>query len=632
MDTPAATKQEARSLHEWVERTAMQQPNALAVVMGDEALTYAELNAHANRLAHWLRSQGVGVGQRVGICLHRSPEMIIAVLAVLKANAAYVPLDPEYPDARLAAMRDDADIGFLLTESVLRHRIVSPNIPSLALDCDTNVTQDFSKENLPDEGDGATPTYLIYTSGSTGKPKAVEMPRRALLNLIQWVSQTTDVPPQARTLQFPSLGFDVSFEDIFSTLCMGGALHLISETERRDPMRLWQAIVEQKIHRVYLPAVALQQLAEAFRPEQHGTNPLRWIVASGEQLVITPAVRELFRHLKNCTLQNEYGPSETHVVTALRLSSDSETWAVRPAIGKPLPNVDIAILDENGKPVAGSEIGELYLGGICLAHGYFRRPEMTVEKFVMLEHNGAPQRFYRTGDLVRTLPDGNLEFLGRADHQVKIRGYRVELGEIETVLLSHSGIREAAVRPWEVTLSDKRLAAYIVPCPENALDLHTLKVWIQSKLPEYMIPATFVVMDSLPLTVNGKVDALRLPQPQAVMTDRANTLPPRDEMECTLARIWQDLLKVEQVGSADNFFELGGHSLLVAQVQERVRQATGKILAATDLFQFPTVGALAAHLQRTVTEDAAPPMQRIAERSARQREAMLRQKQSAMRR
>jgi amino acid adenylation domain-containing protein len=630
METTAGTQFEIHSVHGWVEAIAARQPNASAVIMSSDALTYAELNARANQLALWLQSQGVCVGSRVGICLHRSFEMAVAVLAVLKANAAYVPLDPEYPNERLAVMRDDAALSLLLTTSNLLPRISSPKLTSLCLDSQLEVFQSFPDKNLNDQGNGVTPTYLIYTSGSTGKPKGVEMPRRALLNLIRWVAATTEVPANSRTLQFPSLSFDVSFEDIFSTWCMGGTLVLIPEEVRRDPTQLWETIVTQKIHRMYLPAVALQQLAEAFRPEMHGANCLRWIVTSGEQLVITPAVRELFRRLMGCVLQNEYGPSETHVVTALRLDPDPETWTARPAIGTPIPTVDTVILDESGEPVAEGEIGELFLGGVCLAHGYFRREELTSEKFVTREIKGKTARLYRTGDLVRTLSDGNLEFLGRADQQVKIRGYRVELGEIETVLLSHNAIREAVLRPWEVSDLDKRLAAYIVPHPEKWLDLSALKVWIAEKLPDYMVPATFVVMDSLPLTVNGKVDTARLPVPQLSTSERADDVPPRSEMERTLAGIWQSLLKVEQIGVQDHFFDLGGHSLHVAQVQEQVRQATGKAMAATDLFQFPTLGALAAHLEATGTDAA--PMQRIADQAARRREAMLRQKQAAMKR
>lgn len=611
------------SLHGWVEEIARRQPDTIAVQMGECSLTYAELNLRANRLAFWLRDQNIGVGDCVGICLHRSLEMAIAVLAVLKSNAAYVPLDPEYPIDRLKTIRDDASLHALLTESKLASLFASESMTTLCLDTGIELLRDYPASNLADYGDGKTPTYLLYTSGSTGKPKGVEMPRRALLNLVRWVADTAQVPENARTLQFPSLAFDVSFEDIFSTWCMGGTLFLLSEEARRDPKRLWELLVSHQIHRIYLPAVALQQLAETYRPEVHGSNSLRWIVTSGEQLVITSAVRELFKRLPGCTLQNEYGPTEAHVVTALPLTGNPDDWAARPNIGKPIPNVTTEIRNDVGNLVTNGETGELFIGGVCVANGYLGQPERTAERFQ--ERNGL--RFYRTGDLARWLPDGNIEFLGRADTQVKIRGYRVELGEIETLLLSHSDILEATVQVWEALETDRRLAAYLVPKNKNLLDISALKTWVGAKLPDYMIPAAFLCLDALPLTVNGKIDLKRLPKPEIVTAERTNFVPPKNSLEQQIAAMWQDLLRVEQVGTQDNFFDLGGHSLLVAQLQERLQTELGKEIAVTDIFRFPTVAALAAFLSEETDNSARSST--IHDRAARQKEAQLRQRQLA---
>ncbi len=511
----------------------------------------------------------------------------------------------------------------LLTEATLAASLSCEGMTTLSLDTERDVTADFPETNLPDCGKGETPTYLIYTSGSTGKPKGVEMPRRALLNLIEWVAQTVQLPPNARTLQFPSLSFDVSFEDIFSTWVMGGTLFLISEEERRDPTRLWDALISRQIHRIYLPAVVLQQLAESYRPELHGTNCLRWIVTSGEQLVITSAVRALFQQLPDCTLQNEYGPTEAHVVTALPLTGNPDEWAARPSIGKPLPNVVIEIRNSEGNLVSGEETGELFIGGVCVANGYLGQPELTAEKFIV--RGGV--RFYRTGDLGRWLPDGNLEFLGRADYQVKIRGYRVELGEIETVLLSHPEILEAAVRVWDRSETDKRIVAYVIPKNGNLFNTAALKIWIAAKLPDYMVPAAFVTLDSLPLNVNGKVDAKRLPKPETTRIAYADYSAPKSSLEQQIAAVWQSLLKVERVGAGDNFFDLGGHSLLIAEMQERLRTELGTEIAVTDLFRFPTVSTLAAFLSEN--GDSSARTQTIHDRAARQKEAQQRQRQRA---
>ena len=447
--------------------------------------------------------------------------------------------------------------------------------------------------------------YIIHTSGSTGVPKGVAMGHRALVNLISWQVLNSKVSPTARTLQFAPLGFDVSFQEMFSTWAAGGTLVLCGEELRRDPVALWRLLTGQKVERLFLPFVALQQLAEA-AGEQAGPASLREIITAGEALQITPKIVRLFERLKDCTLHNHYGPTESHVVTACTLNGPPDRWPKLPPIGRPIANVRIYVLDAHLQPVPEGVPGELFIGGDCLARGYFNRPDLTAEKFVRDPFSSDPAaRLYQTGDLARWLPEGRLEFRGRMDQQMKIRGYRVEPGEIESVLAGHPAVHECAVVAGAGTPGEQRLVAYLVQKPGvPAASQDDLRAYLETKLPAYMVPGAWVHLKALPLTASGKVDRCSLPAPEASRPGREETFAaPETPAEEALAEIWREVLGLRHIGRHDNFFALGGHSLLMTQVLSRVREAFQAELPMRRFFEGPTISALAAAIEELLVEE-----------------------------
>jgi amino acid adenylation domain-containing protein len=440
--------------------------------------------------------------------------------------------------------------------------------------------------------------YVIYTSGSTGRPKGICMPHRALVNLIEW--NRASMPAAASTLQFASLNFDVSFQEMFSTWSTGGTLFIVSDELRIDIERLADFISEQRIEKVMLPVVVLQQLAERCSARPQLLSSLRTAITAGEQLRITPPVVQLFKALKGCRLHNHYGPSETHVVTAFVTNDAPDTWPAQPPIGRPIFNTQVYLLDGHLKPVPAGVIGELYIGGDMLARGYLDRPGLTGEKFVPDPfHTRAGSRLYRTGDLARYLPNGNIEFLGRFDHQVKIRGFRVELGEVESVLGQHSSVLETVVLARADAGGEQRLVAYLVCEPGNESSQSEWRRYLAEQLPEYMIPAHFVTMKELPLTANGKLDRRALPAPEWSRPElEAAYEPPRNATEEVVVRVWAEVLNVERIGVNDNFFDLGGHSLSATGVIFRLRDALRVDLPLRALFESPTPRGLADALAR----------------------------------
>ena len=486
-------------------------PHALAASYGNEQLSYQDLNARANQLAHHLRGLGIRRDAVVGICIERGIEMMVGVLAVLKAGGAYVPLDPGYPSERLAYMLEDSNAPVLLTSSQLAESLPTSSAKVVCLDTDWNVIAQQSDENLSVATDGENLTYVIYTSGSTGRPKGVAMRQRALANMVLWQVSNFASRPDARTAQFASLSFDVSFQEIFSTWLSGGTLIIVPEDARRDALALSQLLAREEVERLFLPFVALQQIAEASKESY--PQSLREIITAGEALKITPAIAGLLKALPECVLQNHYGPTEAHVVTWFSLTGSPEAWPALPPIGQPITNLQIYILDSLSQPVPVGIPGELYIGGAGLARGYFNDAERTAEKFIpnpFSKDVGA--RLYKTGDSARYLSDGNIEFIGRTDHQVKIRGFRVEPGEIEAELTRHAAVSDAAVVAREDSRGNKRLVGYVVASDQNGVTINDLRSHLKAKLPEYMVPC-FVMMDELPMTPSGKLDRRSLHRP-----------------------------------------------------------------------------------------------------------------------
>ncbi|HMJ89477.1 MAG TPA: amino acid adenylation domain-containing protein, partial [Candidatus Acidoferrum sp.] len=594
-------------VHQLVEAQVERTPDATALLFGNRALSYREMNARANLLADQLRDQGAGPDCVVGICMERSIEAVLAVIAVLKSGAAYLPLDPSYPHERLQFMLADARALILLTQPKLHG--VFATLPAHVIDLNENW---FAQTH----GETANPSslttpenlaYLIYTSGSTGKPKGVAMIHRALTNLIDWQNKNSSVAVGTRTLQFTSLSFDVSFQELFSTWASGGTLVLIDAELRLSPRDLWNFIARENVVRIFLPFVALQQLAEAAANEGTIASELREVITAGEQLQITPKLRELFTRHPEAALHNHYGPSETHVVTALTLEGDPQDWPALPSIGRPIQNTTIYLLDKHLAPTPMGIPGELHIGGTALARGYFERPDVTAERFIEspFETGG---RLYRTGDLARYLPDGQIEFLGRIDHQVKIRGYRVELGEVESALSRISNVRECVVVARD-RAGSKQLVAYVVPETEVTLQAQIIRHELKQHLPDYMVPGAFVFLDKLPLTPSGKVDRRALPAPDETQTTAAPAATgetPWLPIQLQLVQIWEELLSVRPIGIRDNFFELGGHSLLAVRMMDRVEELTGKKLPMTELFHDATIAHLSELILQSKESSASP--------------------------
>ncbi|HEY0735657.1 MAG TPA: amino acid adenylation domain-containing protein, partial [Herpetosiphonaceae bacterium] len=610
-------------LHEMFEAQVARTPDAVALLDGTTKLSYAELNQRANQLAHALRAPGVTPEMPVGLCLDRSADLIVGVMGILKAGGAYLPLDPNYPTERLQLMLADAGATILVTEQALLTRFLALPPHTICLDAEREQLAQHQPGNPVIAVTPDNLAYLIYTSGSTGQPKGVAMSHRALANLMSWQTQHTMLREPARTLQFAPISFDVSCQEIFTTLSSGGTLVLISEEQRHDPAALLVMLRDQQIERLFLPFVALQQLAEAAITLELLPDSLREIMTAGEQLQISPAIAAFFERLPECVLHNQYGPSETHVVTHYTLSGSPATWAALPPIGRPIAGTQIYLLDRRMQPVPLGAVGELYAGGVALARGYNRRPVLTADRFVPDPFSQNPgSRLYRTGDLARYRADGTIEFLGRTDDQVKIRGFRIELGEIEAVLATHPQISECVVVAHADAGGHQRLVAYMVEEPrtknqepkdkqrtenkEHSTEnlpspvateaeasrgsgqglggeglltdrgeglAASLRAFLKERLPDYLVPSIFVQLDALPLNTNGKVDRKALPAPVLTTEQEVELVLPRTPVEQTLAEIWAQILQIEQIGVHNNFFALGGDSILslqmIAQAQQR---------------------------------------------------------------
>ncbi|WP_392535296.1 amino acid adenylation domain-containing protein [Nostoc sp. C117] len=594
-------------IHQLFEQHVEKTPESVAVVYDNQQLTYRQLNQRANQLAHHLQRLGVKPDAPVGICLERSLEAAVAILATLKAGGACVPLDPTYPPERLAFMLADTGASVVLTQASLKpllekdfhHHLIllDEGWDEITKESDINLQTDTEAHNL---------AYVIYTSGSTGTPKGTLVPHRSLTNLIEHhqAKMTTGVG----VLQFASLSFDVSYHEMFAAWGLGGTLYMIGESDRKDLDKLIQLLAFEPIAKVFLPVTLWQQLAEIYGEEEHLFKNIREAIACGEQLQITQPMIKLFQRLENCRLYNLYGPTEADLVTAYTFSPEPDKWPIYPPIGKPAVNVQVYLLDRNLQPVPIGVPGELYVSGDGLARGYLNRPDLTNQKFVPnpFEKAGG-RRLYKTGDLAKYLPDGNIEFLGRIDDLVKVRGFRVELGEVEAVLSKHPQINQAVAKVFGQSAREKYLVAYFVPIQGQTLTLEQLRTFLQDQLPDYMIPSAFVQMESFPLTPNGKVNRRALSEPTTSRPELAQTfVAPRTPTEEILAGIWRDVLGLEQVGIYDNFFNLGGHSLLATQVISLTRKAFKVELSLRSLFESPAIASLARKVETANQQEITP--------------------------
>ncbi|NRD48556.1 non-ribosomal peptide synthase/polyketide synthase, partial [Corallococcus exiguus] len=568
-------------VHTLFEAQVRRAPAARAATFEGTHLTYAELDARANQVAHALRRRGVGPEVRVALSVERSLDVVIGLLGILKAGGAWVPVDPLLPRERRAFMLEDSGARVLLTQETLRDRFPeSHRTSALCLDAERDA---LAREPTDAPASGVTPghlAYLLYTSGSTGLPKGTLVEHRSVANLVTHEAMAYGIGPGDRVLQFANLSFDLSVEEIFTTLCAGATL-VLAPMEKLMP----GAPLQQLLREEALTVISLTPAALAATPAD-GLPSLRTVISGGEALPSEVMARWASRR----RLINTYGPTEATVVATL---TDCVADERVPAIGKPLANVRAYVLDARGEPVPVGVRGELYLGGVGVARGYAGRPALTAERFVpdaFSDEAGA--RLYRTGDVVRWREDGTLEFVGRGDAQVKVRGFRIELGEVEAVLRAAPTVKDAVVLVREDVPGDRRLVAYVVA---DALDVSALREHLKQHLPEYMVPAAFVALPALPLTANGKVDRKALPAPDFTGDDREH-VPPRTDTEERLAGLWRPLLGVTRVGATDSFFDLGGHSLLATQAISRIREAFGVELPLRALFDAPTVEGLSARI------------------------------------
>jgi amino acid adenylation domain-containing protein len=574
------------------EEQARQTPRAKAVVFGEETLSYQELNERSNQLAHYLQKRGAGPETLVPICLERSLNLIIGVLAILKAGAAYVPIDQEYPADRISYMLKDSGAGLVLSSSNLLKAISLPEGME-AIDVEAakeaiaqEITQELSLAAQPHNL-----AYVIYTSGSTGKPKGVKMPVNSLVNLLWWQEQQFE-NHNRRVLQFASITFDVSFQEIFSTLCFGSELYLIGGDQRRDMSEIVKLIYTKAITHLFVPYIVLKNLAEYINQVRYQPVSLQQIIVAGEQLKLTSDIQDLgIKH--GIEFINQYGPTEAHVVTSFVINNND--ISILPPIGRPIDNLNIYIVSQDGKLVPIGVPGEICIGGVGLANGYLNREALTAEKFVDNPFRSKPDsRMYKTGDLGSWLPDGDIKYIGRIDEQVKIRGFRVELGEIESILQEHEKIKQAVVIAKESTDGNKRLIAYVVP--QDVYKKEDLVNYLKARLPEYMVPALWIEMERLPVTKNGKVDKRALPEMEFSNLLSDEYIAPQTETEIILAEMWKDLLAVERVSMQDNFFDIGGHSLMVIKMVSHIKKEFELAIPISVLFKFTTIGELSKYL------------------------------------
>lgn len=597
---------EAICLHQLFEHQTAKTPDAAALFFGSHCLSYAQVNRRANQLAHHLQNLGVGPNVPVGVGLEKSLEKVISVLGILKAGGAYVPLDPLAPRDRLALMLEDLQLPVILTQPHLQDRFAAFSGQVIPLKNGWEGFAGVPDENPRSEVNPDHLAYIIFTSGSTGVPKGVAVKHRPVINLIEWVNRTFRIGPGDRVLFINSLGFDLSVYDIFGLLSAGGSIRIASREELQDPQKLLHILYHEPITFWNSAPAALSQLipfSYSFSPARKKTR-LRLAFLSGDWIPLSMPgwIRSVFPGTQVISLG---GATEATVWSNyFPVGTVEEHWASIP-YGKPIQNARYHILNDFLEPVPVGVTGNLYIGGSCLAEGYFQRPELTAGRFIPDPFGQtSSDRLYKTGDLARYWPDGTIEFLGRADFQVKIRGYRVELGEIEAVLSQRRGIREVLVMAVPDPAGGKCLIAYLVPESGGSVDAHQLRQYLQEKLPEYMIPSAFVWLDAFPVNASGKIDRKALPAPERLPEPGGDYLPPRTSTEILLGKIWQQVLQREKIGVQTNFFQTGGHSLAAGQVISHLHQITGRLLPLSAIFAHPSIEKLGAFLDQSTCREA----------------------------
>ena len=587
----------AACVHELIEQQAARSPDAIAVVFKEQRLSYRELNRRANQVAHYLRKQEVKPEVLVGVCLERCADVLIALLGIWKAGGAYVPLDPVYPKDRLAFMLKDAGAKVLLTDSKHENLFPSGNARTICMDSDWTAMASESADNPEAAATASNLAYVMYTSGSTGEPKGVMVLHGGLTNYLCWAVKAYAVEPGSSIPVHTSISFDLTVTGMYPPLLVGGTVEILPEDV--GCQNLVAALRNGKDRSlIKITPAHLALLSQQIRPEE-AAGRTRLFVIGGENLLAEGLV--LWREFAPATrLINEYGPTETVVGCCVYEVQATDPKSGSVPIGRPIANTQLYVLDRSLNPVPLGAVGELYIGGAGVARGYLNRPELTEERFVadpFSGHDGA--RLYKTGDVARYRKDGTLEYMGRIDNQVKVRGYRIELGEIESTLANHPGVKSCAVLAREDEPGNKRLVGYVSLQNEKPPTSEELREFVRGKLPEYMVPSQMVVLNSIPLTTNGKIDRKALPAPSREnVSSTGDFVSPGTEIEKSLAAMWRELLKVDRIGIHDDFFNLGGHSLMAIKAVSRIRDVFGVDLPLATLLEAPTIAALSQILRQ----------------------------------
>ncbi|HVJ05229.1 MAG TPA: non-ribosomal peptide synthetase [Candidatus Saccharimonadales bacterium] len=568
------------------EEQAARTPESVALVSAERRLSYRELDERSNQLAHHLQKLSVEPETLVGICVERSLEMMVGLLAILKAGGAYVPMDPSYPEQRIALMIEDSEAQIIVATEQTKSCVGKTARHVVSMDGDAEVIAGYGTDHVSSAATEQNLAYVMYTSGSTGRPKGVMIEHHSVINFFDGMDQAIGPEPGV-WLAVTSISFDISVLELFWTLARGFKVVIHGDEGTQtipDEIRGYGVT-----HMQSTPSLARMVAVDPGGLASLGL--LKKLLLGGEAL--PPSLVRQLRTEFNGELHNMYGPTETTIwSTTFQIAGEPPEMI---PIGSPITKTQVYVLDSHLQRVEAGEPGDLYIGGAGVARGYWNRPDLNVEKFLVdpfLTRNC----MYRTGDVARFLPDGNLEFLGRQDFQVKLRGHRIELGEIEAALENQKGVSQTAVVARQFKADDKRLVAYVVPKPGAAVEIATLREALSAMLPEYMVPSNFVLLEGFPLTANGKVDRNALPNPVIEKSGDIEELP-RNEMERVIAQAWKDALEVESIGMEENFFDLGAHSLMVAEVHIQLQQILGREFSLVDLFQFPTVTALANHLK-----------------------------------
>lgn len=590
---PAVSSGKANGLLELFTIQAHRNPDAVALEYGNNATTYAELDSAAASLADSLIDQGMGPDLVAGIYMKRGPKFVVGALGILKAGAAFLPIDPNFPLDHGRYLMRDAAVSLVVTERGLKASELFPDMTLPVIDIDSIPSLDHASLPANRSMDPKSLAYVVYTSGSSGQPKGVEVTHRGLTNLVEWHNHTFGITSSERASQFSSLSFDAAIWEIWPYLAAGASIHFVPDEARMDPEALRDWMVNQRITATFIPTPLAESLVAIDWPS---STSLRLLLTGADTLHRYPAAGLPFQ------LVNNYGPTECTVVATSGIISHHNESVELPSIGRPIRNTCVYLLDENLQQVVPGEPGEMFIGGDGVARGYRNRPELTAKCFVANPFSQQPgERLYRTGDLARTLADGQFSFLGRVDDQIKVSGYRIEPEQIVQAMVAHPGVEAATVVARQDASTAKKLVAYIVPKCDISLTGSELRGFLDGRLPSYMVPVMFVRLESLPVTANGKIDRSALPEPNStnvLREPRADSS--RSPVEERLARILGKLLGLDAVGPRDNFFNLGGHSLMATQLIARIRDEFGVSVGLRTVFDSPTLAGLSAKIQEAI--------------------------------